>query len=388
MRVGLNLLWLVPGVVGGTEGYATSLLAGLAERTATDTFTVFALPGYVDAYPQLAAALRTVLAPVGPGRRVARRVAIEHSWLARQVRREQLDLLHHLGGVAPLAIGGPPTVVTLHDLQYLAYPDYFSAGKRRYLATMTGQSLRRARVTMMPSRFTRDEAIRRFGLPVGRTAVVPPRLSRWSAPTAAARARVRSTYRLAGEFVLYPAATYPHKNHLLLLDAFARVSRGRPDVTLVLTGATGAGAWGSARSSAGELTERIARLGLTDRVRTLGYLPRDDLPALYAEAAALAYPSRYEGFGLPVVEAMLAGCPVVAADATALPEVVGDGGLLVDPDDVTAWADALRAVLDDAPLRQRLSAAGATRAETLLAADPVDALRSAYRLAVSSPERL
>jgi glycosyltransferase involved in cell wall biosynthesis len=139
-----------------------------------------------------------------------------------------------------------------------------------------------------------------------------------------------------GPFLLYPAITYPHKNHLVLLDALARLDGDAATARLVLTG-------GSA-SAEDAVQERVAALGLGDRVVRTGRVGTDELEALYAAAAGVVVPSRYEGFGLPALEAMARGCPVVVARSGSLPEVVRSEDL-VDPDDVTAWAAAMQSVL-------------------------------------------
>jgi glycosyltransferase involved in cell wall biosynthesis len=377
MSVGVNLLWLVPGVVGGSESYAVGLLSRLVSREDV-TVTAFALPAFVTNYPELARALATVEAPLPQGRHVVRRVLTENSWLPSQLRSSGIDVVHHLGGLVPRS--PVPAVVTLHDLQYLAYPEYFTTTKRGYLAMTQKRSLDKAHTVIAISEFTRLQAIERFGLDAAKVVVVPPVVTPISMPDDAERARARKTFELTGDFVLYPAATYPHKNHVTLVRAFAEVARVR-DVTLVLTGASGAGAWGSARSTSARIAALAGELGVGDRVRMLGYVGREQLASLYAEAAMVAFPSKFEGFGLPVVEAMSLRCPVVAASSTALPEVVGDGGLLVDPDDVDAWARAMADVLDDSAVRTRLIKAGDERATMLALRDPAETLVDVYRAA-------
>jgi alpha-1,3-rhamnosyl/mannosyltransferase len=387
LRIAVNLLWLVPGVVGGTETYATGLLRGLAERGAERDIALFTLPSFAAAHPDLAAAFRTVVAPLPPGRRVIRRVTLESTWLPQQLRELRPAVVHHLGGVVPF--GGPgPVALTVHDLQYRHFPAYFSRVKRVYLTTMTRRSVRAAAVVMTPSAFTRDDLLARGLGTAGRLRVVPPRLHPPVSVRAQDRDRVRGLLGLEGPFVLYPAAPYPHKNHRVLLDAFARLVSRRPDVHLVLPGAAGAGAWGSAASTLASLRGFVAEQGLGAWVHWPGFLPRADLDALLAEAAVLAFPSRFEGYGLPVVEAMLAGTPVLAAEATALPEVLGRGasagGRLLPPDDVAAWAEALEMVLTDSAEASRLSAAGRARAALLRAADPIDELLDAWDFAAAT----
>lgn len=375
LTVGLNLLWLVPEVVGGSEGYATGLVATLVERKDIRV-VAFGLPGFVKAYPQLAAAAHTVVPPIPEGRHVVRRVLIENSWLPRQLRAQKVDLVHHLGGIVPPGCR-LPAVVTLHDLQYLSYPAYFSAAKRRYLGAMQGRSLKRAKVVTTVSEFTRTQALEAFELDPAKVVVVPPIIRPMPAVSDDRRAKLLGELGVHGPYIVYPAATYPHKNHAVLLEAFAQVVKTH-DVSLVLTGAVGAGSWGSAHSTRAEVADQVARLGIDEQVRTLGYVTSEQLTALYAGASLLAFPSRFEGFGIPVVEAMAAGCPVVAANATALPSLVGDAGILVDPDDVSGWAHAISELLADDAARQRLSDAGRARAARFAAEDPAQLLVDVY----------
>jgi alpha-1,3-rhamnosyl/mannosyltransferase len=377
LRVGINLLWLVPGVVGGSEGYAVNLLSKLVERDDIEV-SAFALPSFASAYPELAAAAHSVIAPLPGGRHVLRRVMVENAWLPRQFVEQRLDVAHHLGGLLPRC--PVPAVVTLHDLQYRAYPEYFSAAKRRYLSFSQGRSLRRAAVVAAISEYTRGDAIRAFDLDPAKVVVIPPVVAPVQVPDDAAR--LRADLGLTRDFVLYPAAAYPHKNHETLLRAFARVADGR-DVDLVLTGATGAGAWGSAHSTAPVITALTSELGLGDRVRALGYVSAAQLAALYAGALALVFPSRFEGFGLPVAEAMSVGCPVIVAKATALPALVGDGGVLVGADDADGWAREIARVIDDPVVRERLAAAGRARFAESAGADSVERLVDVYRKAAT-----
>jgi alpha-1,3-rhamnosyl/mannosyltransferase len=307
-------------------------------------------------------------------------VLAENAWLPRQFVEQRLDVAHHLGGLLPRC--PVPAVVTLHDLQYLAYPEYFSPPKRRYLQLSQGRSLRRARFVAAISEYTRVDAIGAFGLDPAKVVVVPPVVTAVQVPDDAAR--VRAELGLTRDFVLYPAAAYPHKNHETLLRAFARVvCDGGRDVDLVLTGASGAGAWGSAHSTAPLITALATELGIGDRVRALGYVSAAPLAALNAEAVALVFPSRFEGFGLPVAEAMSVGCPVIAAKATALPALVCSGGVLVSPDDVYGWAREMARVLDDPVVREKLAEAGRARFAELAAADSVERLVDVYRKAAA-----
>jgi len=225
-----------------------------------------------------------------------------------------------------------------------------------------------------PSDWVRGTVVDRYGLDPVRVHVVhhglPPALD----PTDAATLRHR--YDLPGRVVVYPAITYPHKDHVTLVRAFAALAAAHDDLTLVLTH--------RAEQAEGDVRAEIDRLGIGHRVRRTGRVPFPDVAGLVALADVLAFPSRYEGFGLPVLEAMASGTPVVASDATALPEVIGDGGRLVPPGDVDAWAGALAAVLDDPAEVARLAAAGRHRAAHFTAAASAAGTAAAHRAALGS----
>ena len=347
--VGINLLWLVPGQVGGSEESTLASVRALIDLADPGLdLRLFVLDAFVPAHPDVAEAVPTEVLPIA-GRSRPARVVAESSWLARRTRR--LDLVHHAGGTAP-PIRTAPYVLTVHDLQPLERKATHGSLKRAYLGAAVPRSVRHARVTIVPSEFVQRSVVERTGVDASRVVVVPHGVDVVEPATSPEVLRAR--YRLDGPVVLYPAITYPHKNHLVLLQAFAKVLLTRPDAVLVLTGGEGA--------EESRLLAAVDQLGLAESVRRTGRIPAADVGGLYREAAVVAVPSRYEGFGLPAVEAMAYGAPVVAAAATALPEVVGDAGILVDPDDVDGWADAIVGVLGSEERGQQLARAGLARA--------------------------
>ena len=372
-KVGINLLWMVPGEVGGTETYFARLLSGLAERSSELDYTLFALRSFADAHPDLARTFKTAYARVG-GQSRALRVAAESSWLPLECRSRKIDLIHHAGGVIPFMSGARP-VLTIHDLQYLYYPEYFTRTKLRYLRAMVPRSASVAHLILTPSQFTRRTVVEHLGIDSDRVVVVPHGISPREGKEPARE--IRGRYDIHGAFFLYPAITYLHKNHLVLIEAFAKLVREYPDLTLVLTGARG--------SHEVRVAHQVKKLGLEGNVRRLGYLPARDLDALYHEAVALVFPSRFEGFGAPILEAMSRGCPVIAADATALPEVVGQAGCLVSPDDAHGWYEAMRELLEDDEERARQAKAGLERAREFTWSRSVDVLEAAYLRVLESP---
>jgi alpha-1,3-rhamnosyl/mannosyltransferase len=369
--VGVNLLWLVPGVVGGSEEYTVRCLEGLAERMSPGIeVRLFALETFAEVHREVAEAFETVLLPLD-GHRKPIRVAAESSWLARQARRHGLDLLHHAGGVVPL-VHNVPAVLTIHDLQPLVMPENFSWVKLAYLRSMLPRSARAARVVVTPSEHAGRSVVDTLGVAPERVVTVPSGIDMTAIgpPDPAEEQRVRATYGITGPFFLLPAITYPHKNHLMLLRAFADLVVTHPDVTLVLTG-------GTATSEAAVQTE-IVRLGLTDRVKRLGRVPRPDVDVLFDAATALTFPSVFEGFGIPVLEAMAHGCPVISGNTTALPDVVGDAGMLVSPYRPSEWTRAMAELLDQPERREALRRSGLARAAHFDWRRSADALERAY----------
>lgn len=370
LRVGLDLTWLVPGVVGGSEEYTVRLLAGLSELDPPDLdVTVYALGALTEAHPWLAEAFPVRTLPLS-GRLKPLRIAAQSSWLVQRALRDRRHVLHHAGGFVPALWPGRPTVLTVYDLQPFVLPQNFSVAKRTFSRLTVPLSVRSADLVITLTATVRADLIRRFGVAADRIRIVAPGLG----PRVVERTpmdEVRARYGIGRRYFLYPAATWVHKNHTVLVDALAEMAQD--DVELVLTG--------RADAAEGALLERIRARGLEDRVHRLGRIPRADLDALVDDALALLFPSTFEGFGTPVLEAMADGCPVVAADATALPEVVGDAGLLVPPSDVRAWSEAMTQIATDPELRRRLVIAGRRRARSFSAHSSAISLVDAYRTA-------
>jgi len=269
------------------------------------------------------------------------------------VRRSGVDLLHGPALVGPL-LGGRPFVVTVHDMSYYYYPEAFRAANRSYLQLLGQRSVRRARRVIAVSQSTKDDLIKHYGLPAARVDVVYHGVDEAFRPLPAGEvAAFRARQSLPERFLLFVGTLEPRKNVVRLVEAYARLPQPCPPLMLV-----GGRGWYYE-----EVFRRVEELGLADRVHLAGYVPAADLPYWYNAAEVLVYPSLYEGFGLPPLEAMACGTPVISSTASSLPEVVGDAGLLVDPSDVDALAAAMEQVLADAGLRERMRAAGLERAQ-------------------------
>ena len=373
-RIGINLLWLLPGAAGGAEEYAIRLLRALGEVTGDGLdITLLCNRMFPAAHPALAERFETATAPIDGSFRATRIVA-ESTWLLRHAAKARLHLVHHLNNVVPW-LRNRPSALTIHDLRPIVLPETLGRGHGAYLRARFGPSVRAASVITTPSEFVRETVIEVLGADPDRVQVVSAPLFASDAPrTATADGAPRE-----GRFFLYPAITNPHKSHRTLLEAFAKVVAVHDDVRLVLTGAAGA--------AEGEVSRAIDELGLTRNVERPGRVPAEKLEALFRDAIGLVYPSTYEGYGLPLAEAMSVGCPVIASDRTALPEVLGEAGILLEPHDVDAWAEAMLRLLGDEALRTKLIAAGRERVRSL---SPEEAARrqvAAYRLALETPRR-
>lgn len=379
-KVGINLLWMVPGVVGGSETYTTRLLHGLAERASKMDYVLFALPQFASAHPELTSQFHTLYAPL-TGQWKSFRVAGENSWLATQSRRRNIDLLHHAGGVLPLFPSQRP-VLTIHDLQYLYYPEYFTRTKLIYLRQMVPRSAENARLILTPSEYTRRTVIERLNIDPSIVIAVPHGISPREDKVDASD--IRERFGIPGPFFLYPAATYPHKNHLVLLEAFSKLVKVHPKASLVLTGAKAWAEWKVAADMRDRITREIQHLGLEDHVKMLGYVSSRDLDALYQEACAVTFASRFEGFGAPVLEAMAHGCPVIASNATAIPEVVGEAGKLVSPDNAEDWCNAMCHLLEDDTQREMWRKLGIERAKDFGWTRSAEILEDSYNYALET----
>jgi glycosyltransferase involved in cell wall biosynthesis len=273
-------------------------------------------------------------------------------WRLRQLR---IDVLHSPHHTTPLLPCGCRRVVTFHDLTFFLLPERYPPTRRLYFQTMTRLSARVAGAVVVPSEAVRRDVVRILGLPPERVFAIPEAAGPAFHPQdATAVSAVRRRYGLNGPFILSVGSLEPGKNRERLLEAFARLRARGLEHMLVVAGQR---AW--RYEGEGPLAQR---LGLAESVRFLGHVPQADLPALYSAAEIFAFPSLYEGFGLPTLEAMACGTPVVASNVSAVPEVVGDAAIQVSPLDVEALADAMERLLRDERLRDELRERGLKRA--------------------------
>jgi glycosyltransferase involved in cell wall biosynthesis len=310
----------VPGVVGGSETYARELVRALARvgeldyrvyvpRIATDAAD--GLPSrVVGAYP----AGRSM-----PRRAAAMAYAAAAPWpVRRELELAELDAIHFPLSVMLPPVSRPPAATTVLDVQHELYPRFFSRAELAYRRLVYGWTVRRSRIVITISEHARAGLIDRLGLEPARVRAIHLGIDH-------ERFRPGPGDEQREDFLLYPALGWPHKNHARLFEAFALLRARRPGLWLVLTGYAGVA---------------------PDGVEARGRVPADELLSLYRRAGALVFPSLYEGFGQPPLEAMACGCPVACSNAASLPEVVGDAARLFDPESVEDIAAAVEEVLD------------------------------------------
>ena len=318
------MLTLVPGVVGGSETYARELSRALARvgrleyRAFVPTIAADAAEGLESVVVSEYRASRST-----SGRLAAMaQAAVAPGRLRRALRTDELDAIHFPLSVMLPPLDTPPAATTVLDVQHEVFPEFFSRAELAYRRRVYGWTVRKSRIVITISEHAREALVERLGLEPERVRAIH---------LAVDHGRFTPDGRPREPFLLYPANAWPHKNHARLFDAFARVRAERPDLRLVLTGAA------------------HDRLALPEGVESLGHVDLNRLVELYRSAAALVFPSLYEGFGIPCVEAMACGCPVAASNVASIPEVCGDAAVYFDPLDPESIADGIRRALDSPP---------------------------------------
>jgi glycosyltransferase involved in cell wall biosynthesis len=295
--------------------------------------------------------------------------AIGLPWAAS---RAGVDLIHAPAYTAPLT-ARVPTVLTIHDVSYALHPEWYPYRRDPFRRAFYRRSARRAAHILTVSEFSAGEIVRAYAIPRDRITVTPHGASHAFLPKAAGAA-IDLPAGVSPTFLLHVGDLHPRRNLAVVVRAIIEARRDgrlRDPMSLVLAGVD--------RGIGDELRRIAAAASVPDLVVCLGAVREDCLIALYRAATALVYPSRYEGFGLPVLEAMACGTPVIASHAASIPEVLGDAGMLLDPDDVAGWGSAIVSVLTDPARRERKRAAGIDRAAQYTWARTARLTLQAYR---------
>jgi glycosyltransferase involved in cell wall biosynthesis len=338
--------------LGGNETYATNLIEALAEIDHTNLYTLYvtrpaALERFNNRWPNFQVKQTLPHTPL---------VRIPLT-LSHELRRHPVDLLHVQYTAPPFA--PCPVVTTIHDLSFEHLPETFKRRSWMQLRLTVRRTARRAAHIITGSEYSRGDISRTYGIAPERITVTPDAAPAHFAPVTneTELRRIRESYGIQGNYILSVGSIQPRKNLVRLIEAYSCLRAVRPQgklPQLVLAGKRG---W------LDDETFRAAeRHSLGKDILFTGYVPEQDLVGLYSGAICFVYPSYFEGFGLPAVEAMQCGVPVIAGNRTSLPEVVADAGLLFDPFDTQALVNALTQVIDDSECRALLRAKGLERA--------------------------
>lgn len=340
--------------LGGNESYAVNLIEALAQIDEVNDYTLYvttteARDRFHQRWPNFK--VRSTL-PHTPLIRIP-------LTLSAELRKHPVDVLHVQFTAPPFC--PCPVVVSIHDLSFEHLPHTFHRRSRTQLRLTVRHSAKRAAKILTLSEHTRRDVIETYGIAPERITAIPLAAPRHFSPVEDNRElqRVRHNYGIDGPYILSVGSIQPRKNLARLINAYASLRGKYAEAELPKLVLVGKRAW-----LYDETMRALTQTGLKESVILTGYVPETDLPALYSSALCFVYPSYFEGFGLPPLEAMKCGAPVIVGNQTSLPEVVGDAALTVDPYDVSSIAAAIERLVKDSDLRRELSVKGRSRAET------------------------
>lgn len=376
MRIGLNLLHVVPGRIGGAETWIINFLTALAKEKGDNQYIVYTTRRF--APNVLRSADFDVVSVSLPPQMRPLRMFWEQAWLPIRLKRDRVDVVHSFAN-APLLFANVPQVVTIYDLRFILYPEQFRTLKRIYRTWVVRQTVEKASQVVAISQFTKDSLVRLLHVTPDKVSVIQLPVEDFFRPAKPSQIeRFRKQYDLPDKFFLYVANTYPNKNHVRLLKAFANIRsvigrdyylvfRGEPDI------------------AESEVQSAIARYNLSDAVIRIPRLRREELPLLYSAAIALVFPSLFEGLGIPILEAMACGCPVIASNTTAISEILGDAaGVFINPLDVDEIGAAMVKIAKDKKLRDYYASKGLQRVKSFTFDRMADQILQVYHHVVDS----
>ena len=353
LRIGINALYLIPGGVGGTEIYLRSLLLALASIDQRNEYFV-----YINS--ETAAEGRALIPAASPSFHIVNchvrarirpyRIVWEQMLFPMRLRRDRIDVVLNPGFTAPV-LSGQPLVTVFHDLQHKRHPEFFRWFDLPFWNLLLGLSVARSRTIIAVSEATARDLERYYPGAASKTVVIHHGVDSEFFHIGDRR---RASGDSAEKYILIVSTLHPHKNLGLVLEAFAAFRKPHPEFRLVIAGMKG--------FAAGQLESRRRGLGLEEAVRFTGWIPRAELYDLFERAAAFIAPSRFEGFGMPVVEALAAGIPTACSAIPPFDEIAGSAAVRFDPGSVPAIAAAMERIVCDADFRRHARTAGPEQA--------------------------
>jgi glycosyltransferase involved in cell wall biosynthesis len=382
MNVLLNGMEYSPGRMGGVETYFRNLVDHLGRNDASNDYRILMDASRAKYFPVRTPNITIIpfhysMPSIGWFVRGSLRHTLNLDILGLKIERLAADVIHH-----PFSVVNPsglkiPSVLTFWDLQHEYYPEYFSRYELWLRKRVYKASVEESARIIVSAEYTKRCLVERYRVDLGKIDVIPVGYGSEFRiiDDRDGMDRISNKYGLTRPFLYYPAATWPHKNHEKLFAALTVMKNlCRFDGDLVLSGI--------AMQSHKEFRTRIEKAGLGETVKVLGYLPFDDLPYLYNLARILVFPSLFEGFGIPVVEAMACGCPVACSNVTTLPEVVGEAGVLFDPASPVDMAEKICSVWNDSEKRQSMREMGLKRVNSFKWEDTARKTLDVYKKAI------
>jgi len=381
MRIALNLTTLAPGRTGGMETYVRNLLAGYSRLDHENEIRVLVSQDIKDIVPQddrrFSQCVTDAWLPWLI--RKQKHLQVPWQWIAsiRAARRFQADI-HH----CPFNVPAPPwdaitnTVITMHDVQFFTVPELRAAPELHYVRSFCRRGVQFAKIIITDSCYSKQAIVDFFQIDPGRVVVIYPGFDEKVFRAESITGQAKNALPVPGPYLFFPAATWPHKNHLRLLEALALLrDRKGLKVDLLLTG--------FAMTSHTRVQDAVRRLRLETQVNWLGWITTEELVNVYRNAQALMFPSLHEGFGLPIVEAMACGCPVLCSNTTACGETAGNAALTFNPLYVEEIATQIDTIWSDDSIRKQLAVKGLERSQQFtcerMAEETLKAFASAIR---------
>ncbi len=384
MRIALNLLYLLPGRVGGTQTYAEELIAALANIDDDNEYLLFLNKESADLPLRISDRFERIVCPVEASNRKARYL-YEQLALPRMLRRYRVNVVHSLAYVGPLYTPCPH-IISIHDLNYRAFGAKMSGLRQGILSRMVPLSARHSDRIITISEFSKREIVEHIGISPDKITVIyhgapeqnaKQTISSNSQSSKGRQESVLESYAIHSPYLIAFGSLSPNKNTARLLDAFTQLKTSDP-YELVIVGHL---------PEDNVIQNQIAASQAANRIHVTGYVPDEDVPALLRQAKLFVFPSLYEGFGLPALEAQSVGTPVVCSKAASLPEVAGEAALYFDPMSVDDMKLTIEKVLNDVDLQNRLIEKGYDNAARFSWHKAAEQTLSVYRQLCHTPFR-
>lgn len=373
MKICISAKGFRPAGTGGTETYFRNLLEGLQAIDSINQYTVYVQKGNASSLDIGALNFKVVELPSEPiVFKIARRLRINLNWWERYLElryyRDKFDLVHYPFHIIDQPAGNTLSVVTFMDMQQEYYPEFFSTEELKFRAETNKVSCQKATRVIAISEYTKQTLIERYKIPHSKISAIP---IGYNEKLYSAKTTNRPKYLPNAPYFYYPAATWPHKNHPRLLEAFREVSDKYPRYRLVLSGVS--------MQDTEKVKNKISELKLGRKVKMLGYLPYEDLPAVFTNSYALVFPSLFEGFGIPVLEAMASDCPVLASNNTSIPEAGGDAAVYFDPKNSHSIAQAMSGIIKKPDTREKMIRKGRQQVKKFTTVNMAKATLAVYK---------